>query len=107
MNDGGSQSRGVTVVIRARLKGDPAAARRLHDEVTGATREMALAAGDISHRVFLNPADPGAFLGIDEWKSAEAVQAFSADPRIVDFFGQLFDGPPDVTIWVPSGWNEW
>jgi quinol monooxygenase YgiN len=97
----------VTVIIRARLRGDPAAARQLHDQVTGATREMALAAGDISHRVFLNPADPADFLGIDEWKSAEAVQAFSGDPRIVDFFGRLFDGQPDVTVWVSSGWNEW
>jgi quinol monooxygenase YgiN len=97
----------VTVVIRARLRGDPAAARQLHDQVTGATREMALAAGDISHRVFLNPADPSDFLGIDEWRSAEAVSAFAGSPQITEFFSQLFDGPPDVTVWVPSGWNEW
>lgn len=101
------QTRGVTVIIRARLRGEPAAARQLHDQVTGATREMAIAAGDISHRVFLDPTDPGAFLGIDVWQSAEAVGAFSQDPRIVDFFGQLFDGAPEVTIWVPSNWNEW
>jgi quinol monooxygenase YgiN len=105
--DATTRQTAVTVAIRGRLRGDPAAARQLHDQVTGATREMAQAAGDISHRVFLNPADPGAFFGIDEWTSAEAVQAFSADPRIVDFFGQLFDGPPEVSIWVPSGWNEW
>jgi quinol monooxygenase YgiN len=97
----------VSVIIRARLRGDPAAARQLHDQVTAATREMALAAGDISHRVFLDPADPAAFLGIDEWRSIEAVQAFSASPQIQEFFGQLFDGPPEVTIWTPSGWNEW
>jgi quinol monooxygenase YgiN len=97
----------VTVIIRARLRGDPAAARQLHDQVTGATREQALAAGDISHRVFLNPADPNDFLGIDEWRSAEAVSAFAGSPQITEFFSQLFDGPPDVKVWVPSGWNEW
>ena len=97
----------VSVVIRARLRGGVATAQQVHDQVTAATREQALAAGDISHRVFLNPADPADFLGIDEWKSAEAVQAFSGDPRIVDFFGRLFDGQPDVTVWVSSGWNEW
>jgi len=97
----------VTVVIRARLRGDPIAARALHDRVTAATREAALAAGDVSHRVFLDPTDPHAFLGIDEWRSAEAVAAFSADPRIAEFFGQLFDGPPEVTVWSGSGWNEW
>jgi quinol monooxygenase YgiN len=97
----------VTVVIRARLKGDRAAAQQLHDQVTGATREQALAAGDISHRVFLNPADPKDFLGIDEWQSAEAVSAFAGSPQITEFFGQLFEGQPDVTVWVSSGWNEW
>lgn len=97
----------VTVIIRARLRGDPAKARQLHDRVTAATREQAQAAGDLTHRVFLNPADPAEFLGIDEWRSPEAVQAFASSPQIVDFFGELFDGPADVTIWVPSGWNEW
>ena len=107
MGEGTNGQPVVTVVVRARLRGDRATAQELHDQVTGATREMALQAGDVSHRVFLNPADPGDFLGIDEWRSVEAVQAFSGDPRIVDFFGQLFDGPPEVTVWVPSGWNEW
>lgn len=107
MGDGTKAAPVVTVVVRARLRNDQATAQQLHDQVTGATREMALQAGDVSHRVFLNPADPADFLGIDEWKSVEAVQAFSGDPRIVDFFGQLFDGPPEVTVWVPSGWNEW
>ena len=97
----------VTVMIRGRLRDEPGTARKLHDDVTGATKEMALAAGDLTHRTFRNPADPRAFLGIDEWASAEAVQAFSADPRIQDFFGRLFDGPPEVTIWESTGWNEW
>ena len=98
---------GVTVVVRARLRGEPEAARQLHDQVTGATREQAVAAGDLSHRTFLDPADPRAFLGIDEWRSADAFRAFAGDPRIAEFFAQLFDGQPEVTVWVGSGWNEW
>jgi quinol monooxygenase YgiN len=101
------QGPAVTVIVRARLRGDPAAARQLHDQVTRATREQAMAAGDLTHRTFLDPADPGAFLGIDEWRSAEAAQAFASSPQIAEFFGRLFDGPPDVTMWVSSGWNEW
>src|SRR5919198_3152284 len=97
----------VTVVVRARLRADAASARQLHEQVTGATREQAQAAGDISHRTFLNPMDSRDFLGIDEWRSAEAFQAFAGDPRIAEFFGQLFDGQPDVTVWVSSGWNDW
>ena len=103
-----SESSGpVTVIIRARLRGSVASAQALHDQVTGATREMAQAAGDISHRTFLNPADPMEFLGIDEWQSAAAVQAFSSNPQIVEFFGGLFEGQPEVTVWASSGWNEW
>ena len=37
--------RAVTVIIRARLRSDLAAARQLHDRVTAATKEMALGAG--------------------------------------------------------------
>ena len=102
-----TMSQPVTVVVRARLRGSPDAARQLHDEVTAATREQAVAAGDLSHRTFLDPADPSDFLGIDVWRSAEAFQAFAGDPRIGEFFGQLFEGRPDVTIWVSSGWNAW
>ena len=100
-------SAAVTVAVRARLRGGAMAARQLHDQVTGATREMAQAAGDLSHKTFLNPADPGAFLGIDVWKSAEAFQAFASNPQIAEFFGQLFDGQPEVSVWVSSRWNEW
>ena len=107
MSDNERSATAVTVTIRARLRGNHATAQELHDQVTGATREMAVAAGDISHRVFLNPADPSDFLGIDEWKSAEAVAPFAGSPQIQEFFGQLFDGQPDVTVWVRSGWNEW
>jgi quinol monooxygenase YgiN len=97
----------VTVTIRARLRDDPDAIRRIHDEVTGATKEMARQAGDISHRVYLNPQDRRDFLGIDEWESAEAVQTFSANPQIQEFFGQMFEGMPEVTIYESAGWNEW
>ena len=97
----------VSVVIRARLRGDVASAQQVHDQVTAATREQALAAGDISHHTFLNPADPMQFLGIDVWKSADAAMAFASSPQIAEFFGKLFDGQPEVTIWANSGWNEW
>ncbi len=37
----------------------------------------------------------------------EQAQAFSADPRIQQFFGQLFEGTPEITVWADSGWNQW
>jgi quinol monooxygenase YgiN len=97
----------VLVTIRGRLRDDPKTIRQIHDGVTTATKEMALQAGDISHRVYLNPQDGRDFLGIDEWNSAEVVQAFSADPQIQEFFAQMFEGAAEVTIWEGAGWNEW
>lgn len=97
----------VTITIRARLKGDQASMKKVHDEVTGATKEMARQAGDISHRVLLNPTDARDLLVIDVWQTAEQAQAFSADPRIQQFFGQLFEGAPEVTAWIDSDWNQW
>lgn len=97
----------VLVTIRGRLRDDPSVIQKIHDGVTAATKEMALQAGDISHRVYLSVQDGRDFLGIDEWQSAEAVQAFSANPQIQEFFAQMFDGAPDVTIWQTAGWNEW
>jgi quinol monooxygenase YgiN len=97
----------VCVTIRGRLRDDPAAIKQIHDQVTAATKNMAVQAGDISHRVYLNPQDDRDFLGIDEWQSAEAVQTFSANPQIQEFFGQMFEGQPEVTVWEGSGWNEW
>ncbi len=97
----------VTITIRGRLKGDTTSMQKVHDEVTGATEEMARQAGDISHRVFLSPQDQREFLGIDEWQTAEQAQAFSGDPRIRQFFEQLFESPPTVEAWEESGWNQW
>ena len=97
----------VTITIRARLNGDQASMKKVHDDVTRATKEMALQAGDISHKVYLNPMDPRDFLGIDIWHTPEQAQAFAGDPRIQEFFGKLFEGTPEVTLWVDSGWNQW
>ena len=97
----------VYVSVRARLKGDPKDIQQLHDQVTAATKEMAMAAGDVGHKIYLNAQDPRDFLGIDEWQSAEAFQKFASDPQIQQFFSQLFEGQPEVTIWSATDWNQW
>lgn len=96
-----------TVVVRAKLKSDRQAMKQYHDDVTKATRAQAQQAGDLTHRVFQDPKDPAAFLGIDEWSSLEGIQKFSSSPQIQEFFGKLFAGPPEVTVWVDSDWNQW
>jgi len=96
-----------TVTVRARLKKDQAASKAFHDQVTGATKEAAKQAGDLTHRVFLDPQDPTAFLGIDEWSSLEGLQKFAGSPEITKFFGDLFEGAPEVRVWVDSDWRQW
>lgn len=97
----------VTITIRARLKSDPESIQKIHDQVTGATKAMALQAGDIGHIVYLNPQDRRDFLGIDNWQSAEQAQAFAASPQIQEFFGQMFEGQPEVRVWIDAAWNKW
>lgn len=97
----------VTITIRARLKADPSSIQKIHDQVTGATKEMARQAGDLTHVVYLNPQDRREFLGIDTWQSAEKAQAFAGSPQIQEFFSQMFDGEPEVKVWAESGWNKW
>ncbi len=97
----------VHVTVRARLKGDPTKIKALHDQVTGATREMAQAAGDLGHWVYLGAQDARDFLGIDEWRSVEDFQTFAANPQIREFFGQMFEGEPDVRVYKKSDWNQW
>ena len=95
------------VTIRGRLREAQAAAKTYHDKVTGATKDAAKQAGDLTHVVYLDPQDPRAFYGVDTWSSLEGLQAFAASPQIRDFFGKLFEGEPEVRVWVDSEWNRW
>ena len=96
-----------TVTVRAKLRDDQAKSKKFHDEVTRATMELAKKAGDLTHVVYIDPRDPKSFLGIDTWSSLEGLQNFASSPQIRDFFGKLFEGEPEVRIWVDSDWNQW
>ncbi|HEV8468034.1 MAG TPA: hypothetical protein VGR46_00390 [Candidatus Limnocylindria bacterium] len=96
-----------TVTIRGRLREGQAAAKKYHDDVTHATKDAAKQAGDLTHVVYLDPQDPKAFLGIDTWSTLEGLQKFAASPQIKEFFGKLFEGEPEVRVWVDSDWNKW
>ena len=95
------------VTVRGKLKGEPEDMKKLHDQVTAVSKDSAMTAGDTGHKVFLNPEDKKDFLGMDEWATMDAFQKFSADPKIQEFFGQLFDGQPEVKVRENPGWNQW
>ena len=72
--------------------------------------EMVPPAFESMHRLNNILANPNASIPADQLPTVpffNAAQAFASSPQIAEFFGQLFDGPPDVTMWVSSGWNEW
>ena len=96
-----------TVTVRATLRGSQAQAKKLHDDVTKMTKDMAKQAGDLTHVIYLDPRDPKAFLGIDTWSTLEGLTKFAGSPEIKDFFGKLFEGEPEVRVWVDSDWNQW
>ena len=96
-----------TVTVRGRLREALSVAKKYHDDVTGATKSAAKQAGDLTHAVYLDPNDPKAFFGVDTWSSVEGIQSFAASPQIREFFAKLFDGEPDVHVWVDSDWNQW
>jgi len=92
-------------VVRGKLKdSDGKAAQAKHDatveKLSAATRPM----GAVSHKAHLNPKNPQEFLAIDTWNNLEGLQKFMSDPAVAAEFGKLFDGMPDVTVWVESGW---
>ena len=96
-----------TVTIRGRLREGQGAAKKYHDDLTRATKDAAKQAGDLTHVVYLDPQDPKAFLGIDTWSTLEGLQKFAASPQIKEFFAKLFEGEPEVRVWVDSDWNTW
>lgn len=95
------------VIVRGKLKREPEDMKKLHDEVTALTKEGAMQAGDTGHKVFLNPEDKKDFMGMDEWATMDAFQQFSQNPKMQEFFGQLFDGQPEVKVWEKTDWNQW
>ena len=76
---------------------------RIVDSLIPRTKEL----GGTGHMVFANVADPMEFLAIDGWESVEALQQFLGDPSVQSEIGGMFDGRPDVTVWVPrEGWRQ-
>ena len=87
---------------------DVDANRQAHDAVASAAQAAAEEAGDLAHKVFLGAEDPAQFFAVDRWTSLEGLEAFFADPMVLEAFGQVFAGPPEtVPLMAPAGWTSW
>jgi heme-degrading monooxygenase HmoA len=90
----------MSVVIIARMKVAPSALEEQftsQEDTFKAVSEDAKKAGAIHHR-FL--AGDGEVVIVDEWNTAEAFQAFFADPRIAGLMQNAgVAGPPEVSVY--------
>ena len=91
-------------VVRATVKGTTREAQMAHDAVVEKLSAMTRPMGAIGHKAHLNPQNPKEFLAIDTWNNLEGLQKFMADPKVMESFGQLFEGRPDITVWEEAGW---
>jgi len=42
---------------------------------------------------------------MDMWDNPKGMQKFMSDPNTAGEIGKLFEGMPEVIIWVESGWS--
>ncbi len=97
----------ITTVRGRLLHEDPNAAMDLHNAIVEKLEPASKPLGATGHRAFADSADPREFLAIDMWDSAEGLQRLMSDPSTQAELGSMFDGPPQVTIWVArEGWRS-
>jgi hypothetical protein len=96
----------IIVTVRGRLKGDEAQAQRDHDMTVDQLSQVARPLGSVGHQAYLNPQDRREFFAIDTWSNMEGLQKFMSDPNTAAEIGKLFDGPPQVSVWVEAGWRS-
>jgi hypothetical protein len=95
------------VTVRAVLKGDEAQAQKMHDETVAKLSPLGKSMGSTSHQAYLNTQNRKDFLAIDFWDNLEGIQKLYSDPNLATEFGKLFEGQPEVTVWVDSGWMQY
>ena len=99
----------VITNVRGTMKEtDPEKAKAVHNEIVGRLRPVGEALGSISHQTYLNPQNPREFFAVDTWLDMESLQKFMADPADPpSAIGSMFEGQPDISIWVESGYDDY
>lgn len=95
------------VTVRAMLKGDEQEAQKVHDATVAKVSPLGKSMGSTSHQAYLNTQNRREFLAIDFWDNLEGIQKLYSDPNLATEFGKLFEGQPEVTVWVDSGWMQY
>jgi quinol monooxygenase YgiN len=97
----------VITTVRGMMKEtDEKKAREVHNAIFNRVRKTGDQLGAVGHQTFLNPQKKGEFLAIDTWPSMEALQKFMGHPsNPAQNIGGMFQGQPEITVWVESGYD--
>ena len=96
------------VTVRGILKdADEKQAHMAHDATVEKLSPIGVSLGSLGHQAYLNPQNRREFLAVDTWASIEGLQQFLNDPANPGAaIAQLFEGQPEITVWVESGWKS-
>jgi hypothetical protein len=98
----------ITTVRARLLDADPDRAREAHNGIVARLRPRGEPLGATTHMTFARADDPRDFLGLDGWSTLEGLQQFLGDPTVQQEMGSMFEGMPDVTVWVArEGWTTY
>lgn len=94
-------------MVRGTMKeADAEKAKDLHNSIVADLRPVGEALGSIGHQTFLNPENPGEFFAVDTWPDMESLQKFMGHPaNPAGAIASMFEGQPDITVWVESGYD--
>jgi quinol monooxygenase YgiN len=93
-------ARYITTVRAKLLDADLGAAMERHNGIVERLRVKLEPMGGSGHAVYANTTDPREFLAIDQWESLKAMQAGLGDPATQQEMGSMFEGAPQITVWV-------
>jgi hypothetical protein len=98
----------VITTVRGTMKAaDEQQAQKAHDATVDRLSPTGRSLGSIGHQAYLNPQNRREFLAVDTWPNLESLQAFlghQVNPGAA--IAQLFEGAPEITIWVEAeGWR--
>ncbi len=97
----------VITTVRGTMKeSDPEKAKEVHNSIFGRLNPVGQALGSIGHQTYLNPENGREFLAVDTWPDMESLQKFMGDPaNPAAGIVEMFDGQPDITVWVESDYD--
>ena len=97
------------VTVSGILKGnDEKASKKLHDATAAQAQALGKSLGNVSHHAYLNAENPRQFFDVDVWDdNIDGLKKFFSNPDMAKVMGELFEGPPEIHIYIDKDWYRW